>query len=389
MNVENDVQTAQARHFFYFFHIYIYEVMLMLSKKCRILTCEITTLVIIGIVMIGSSSRIWAEAKFQDPMYFMKRQLVFAIIGLFVMAGAAKIDLMKIRPHTKKLFLICVAALILVLIPGLGVARNGSRSWFGIGSFLIQPSEFFKIAVILYVSDYMAKRYRVKKFKNDLLFPAFLTMLGFGLILLQPDFGSGIVMVCSIVVIVLAADSPIKYFVRIGMLGAAGLGGLILSAPYRLARITSFINPWEDPLGAGFQIIQSLFAIAPGGILGVGFDQSMQKHFYLPEPQTDFIFAIFAEEFGFIGCVLLITLFLLVIYEGVKIALHCHDVYLCYVAIGLTSLFAIQVMINLGVVVGLFPVTGITLPFISYGGSSLLVMMGSMGLLMSIANHNA
>ena len=158
----------------------------MLSKKCRILTCEITTLVIIGIVMIGSSSRIWAEAKFQDPMYFMKRQLVFAIICLFVMAGAAKIDLMKIRPHIKKLFLICVAALILVLIPGLGVARNGSRSWFGVGSFLIQPSEFFKIAVILYVSDYMAKRYRVKKFKNDLLFPAFLTMLGFGLILLQP-----------------------------------------------------------------------------------------------------------------------------------------------------------------------------------------------------------
>ncbi|NBJ65173.1 putative lipid II flippase FtsW [bacterium c-19] len=360
----------------------------MLSKKCRLLTCEIITLVIIGIVMIASSSRVWAEAKFEDPMYFMKRQLVFAIIGCFVMAGAAKIDLMKIRPHIKKIFIFCVAALVLVLIPGLGVARNGSRSWFGVGSFLIQPSEFFKIAIILYVSDYLAKRYRVKHFKNDLLFPAFLTMVGFGLILLQPDFGSGIVMVCSIVVIVLAADSPIKYFVRIGMLGAAGLGGLILSAPYRLARITSFINPWEDPLGAGFQIIQSLFAISPGGILGVGFDHSMQKHFYLPEPQTDFIFAIFAEEFGFIGCVLLIGLFLLVIYEGVKIALHSNDVYLCYVAIGLISLFAIQVMINLGVVVGLFPVTGITLPFISYGGSSLLVMMGSMGLLMSIANHN-
>ena len=359
----------------------------MFSKKSRLLAFEILTLVVIGIVMIASSSRIWAEAKFQDPLYFMKRQAIFALIGCFVMVGASRIDLMKIRPYAKRLYLLCTIALILVLIPGLGVARNGSRSWFGIGSFLIQPSEFFKIAIILYVSDYLAKRYRVKHFKNDLLYPAFLTMLGFGLILLQPDFGSGIVMVCSIVVIVLAADSPVKYFVRIGMLGVAGLGGLILSAPYRLARITSFINPWQDPLGAGFQIIQSLFAISPGGILGVGFDQSMQKHFYLPEPQTDFIFAIFAEEFGFIGCVLLITLFLLVIYEGMKIALNCADAYLCYVAIGLTSLFAIQVMINLGVVVGLFPVTGITLPFISYGGSSLLVMMGSMGLLMSIANH--
>ena len=163
------------------------------------------------------------------------------------------------------------------------------------------------------------------------------------------------------------------------MIGIIAMGGLILSAPYRLARITSFLNPWEDPLGAGFQIIQSLFAIAPGGILGSGFDQSMQKHFY------DFIFAIIAEELGFIGCVILILLFACVIYQGVKIALSASEPFYCYVAVGLVSLFAIQVMINLGVVVGLFPVTGITLPFISYGGSSLVVMMSSMGLLMRIA----
>lgn len=359
----------------------------MFTKKTRTLSMLILLLVILGIIMVGSSSRVWAQAKFDDAFYFMKRQAMFAMIGLVVMYIASKISLQKLRKYTKILFIICVIALGLVLIPGLGVARNGSRSWFGIGSFLVQPSEFFKIAIIMYVSDYLAKRYRVKSFKKDLLFPAFLVMLGFGLILLQPDFGSGLVMVCSIVVIVLAADSPISYFIRVGMLGGAGLGGLILSAPYRLARITSFINPWEDPLGSGFQIIQSLFAIAPGGILGVGFDNSMQKHFYLPEPQTDFIFAIIAEEFGFIGCVLLIGLFLMVIYQGVTIAKRCVDPYLCYVAIGLTSLFAIQVMINLGVVVGLFPVTGITLPFISYGGSSLVVMMGSMGLLMSIANE--
>ncbi|MGX8834573.1 putative lipid II flippase FtsW [Amedibacillus sp. YH-ame6] len=360
----------------------------MFTKKCRMLSILICLLVILGIIMVGSSSRVWAAAKFDDSRYFMSRQAIFALIGLFVMFVASKVSLLKIRKHCKLIFILCVVALILVLIPGLGVARNGSRSWFGFGSFLVQPSEFFKIAIILYVSDYLAKRYRVKSFRKDLLFPAFLVMIGFGLILLQPDFGSGLVMVCSIVVIVLAADSPISYFVRVGMLGLAGLGGLIISAPYRLARITSFINPWEDPLGSGFQIIQSLFAISPGGILGVGFDQSMQKHFYLPEPQTDFIFAIFAEEFGFIGCVLLIALFLMVIYQGVKIAKRCVDPYLCYVAIGLTSLFAIQVMINLGVVVGLFPVTGITLPFISYGGSSLIVMMGSMGLLMSIANES-
>lgn len=359
----------------------------MWKPKARLLAFEIITLVFVGIIMVGSSSRVWAAFKFDDPFYFMSRQIIFALIGLVIMVIASHIDVYKLRKYAKFLFIIAIVSLVLVLIPGLGVARNGSRSWFGIGSFLIQPSEFFKIAIIIYIADFLAKRYRVKTFKKDLLLPAFATMLGFGLILLQPDFGSGIVMVCSIVIMVLAADAPLNYFVRVGFLGAIGLGGLILSAPYRLARITSFINPWEDPLGAGFQIIQSLFAISPGGILGVGFDQSMQKNFYLPEPQTDFIFAIFAEEFGFFGCILLIGVFLLVIYEGVKIAKNALDPFLCYVAIGLISLFAIQVMINLGVVVGLFPVTGITLPFISYGGSSLIVMMGSMGLLISIANH--
>lgn len=360
----------------------------MWKPKCRILTLSILTLVLTGIIMVGSSSRVWAKFKFHDPYYFMSRQAIFAVLGFVVMFGFSKIDLRRLRKFAKPLFYFCVLLLILVLIPGLGVQRNGSRSWFGAGSFLIQPSEFFKIAIIIYIADFLAKRYRVKTFMKDLLRPAMATMLGFGLILLQPDFGSGIVMVCSIVVMVLAADSPLHYFVRVGFLGAVGLGGLIISAPYRLARITSFVNPWKDPLGSGFQIIQSLFAIAPGGILGVGFDQSMQKNFYLPEPQTDFIFAIFAEEFGFLGCTLLIGVFLLVIYEGVQIAKHCADPYLSYVAIGLISLFAIQVMINLGVVVGLFPVTGITLPFISYGGSSLMVMMGSMGLLISIANSN-
>ncbi len=351
------------------------------------LTIEIIILISIGIFMIGSSSCVWAQEKFHNAYYFMVKQAIFACIGFVVMWFTSHISLYKIRPYAKKLFILCTISLIVVLIPGIGVLRNGSRSWFGIGSFLIQPSEFFKIAIIIYVSDYLAKRYRVKSFKKDLLFPAFLVMLGFGLILLQPDFGSGMVMVCSIIVIVLAADAPLKYFIRVGILGIVGLSALIISAPYRMARIISFLDPWQDPLGAGFQIIQSLFAIAPGGILGVGFNNSMQKHFYLPEPQTDFIFAIFAEEFGFVGCVLLILLFISVIYQGVKIAQSCSDSYLCYCAIGLISLFAIQVMINLGVVVGLFPVTGITLPLISYGGSSLLVMMGSMGFLISIANE--
>ena len=357
----------------------------MFDKRCRKLTVLILLLVIIGIIMIRSASRVWALAKFQDENYFMNRQMIFAVFGVIGMQICSQIRLEKIYPLIRWIYWICIISLVFVLIPGIGVERNGSRSWFGFGSFLIQPSEFFKIAMILYAAKYLSQKQKIKTFRKDLLILMFATALGFGLILLQPDFGSGMVMVCAIVVIVLSADAPISYFIRIGLLGCAALGGLIISAPYRLARITSFINPWSDPLGSGFQIIQSLFAIAPGGILGSGFDQSMQKHFYLPEPQTDFIFAIIAEELGLIGCVLLIALFIWVVYEGVQIALHAKNAFYCYVAIGLISIFAIQVMINLGVVVGLFPVTGITLPFISYGGSSLIVMMSSMGLLMSIA----
>lgn len=359
----------------------------MWNRRTRLLTFCIITLLFTGIVMIHSSSRVWALYKFNDEFFFIKRQLLFALVGFIAMFFSSKVNLLYVRKYAKYFYLLTVVLLVLVLIPGIGMERNGSRSWFGVGTFQIQPSEFFKIAVILYVADFLSGRYRIKTFRHDLLYPAFLTMTGFLLILLQPDFGSGIVMVCSIVVMVLAADSPLSYFVKVGVLGIGGLCALILSAPYRLARITSFIDPWSDPLGAGFQMIQSLYAISPGGILGVGFDSSMQKHFYLPEPQTDFIFAIFAEEFGFIGCVILILIFLFVIYEGIKIAKNCYDTFLCYCAVGFISLFAIQVMINLGVVVGLFPITGITLPFLSYGGSSLMIMMISMGLLIGIANQ--
>lgn len=358
----------------------------MFSKKSRMLTVEILLLVGIGILFVASSSRVWAQYKFDDPMYYAWRQGLFAVLGLLGMWLCSHIPLKRLQPHAKKFFWIGILTLVLVLIPGIGVMRNGSRSWFGIGSFLIQPSEFFKIAIILYVSDFLSKRYRIKSFRRDLFIPFCAIGLGFALILLQPDFGSGVVMACAVIVIILAADAPISYFVRLTAVAVMGLSALIISAPYRMARITSFLDPWKDPLGSGFQIIQSLFAIAPGGLLGSGFDRSMQKHFYLPEPQTDFIFAIFAEEMGFVGCVFLVLLFLSVVYQGARIALRQNDVFLCYTAIGLTALYAIQVMINLGVVVGLFPVTGVTLPFISYGGSSLVVMMSSMGLLISIAN---
>ncbi len=359
----------------------------MFNRKCRNLTAEIFVLILVGIVMVASSSYLWANMKFNNPYHFISRQILFAFLGIIAMVITSKINLKWIKKHNKLFLLIGFLSLILVLIPGLGISRNGSRSWFGVGAFSIQPSEFFKIACIFTVSDILSKKERLKKLK-DCVVPLFFPFAGFILILLQPDFGSGLVMLCSIVVLVIVAGAPFKYFLRLGLIGAVGLTILIISAPYRLARITAFLDPWSDPLGSGFQIIQSYYAIAPGGLIGSGFNQSMQKHYYLPEPQTDFIFAICAEELGWIGATLIIVVYLLVVFECVKIALNCNDKFNCYVVVGFTSLFTIQVLINLGVVVGLFPVTGVTLPFLSYGGSSLIMMMISFGFIFAATNSS-
>lgn len=332
--------------------------------------------------MVASSSYLWAEMKYGDPYHFIIRQILFAFIGFIAMYFTSKISLETIKSHSQSFLILTIISLLLVLIPGVGIQRNGSRSWFGIGSISIQPSEFFKLACIFSVSKLLSRKNRLKTL-NDCIPPLIIPLSGFLLILFQPDFGSGLVMVCSIVVMILAAGAPFKYFFRIGLAAAGALVLLIAAAPYRIARITAFLDPWNDPLGSGFQIIQSFYAIAPGGLLGAGLNQSMQKHFYLPEPQTDFIFAICAEELGWIGASLIILVYLLLIFECIRIALKCTDSYHCYVVIGITSLFTIQVLINLGVVVGLFPVTGITLPFLSYGGSSLVMMMSSFGFVMS------
>ncbi len=332
--------------------------------------------------MVASSSYLWATMKFNNAYHFISRQLLFASIGIVAMFITSRINMDTLKKYNKLLLIISFISLILVLVPGIGIERNGSRSWFGVGAFSIQPSEFFKIACIFSVSEILAAKDKIVKLK-DLALPLFIPLLGFGLILLQPDFGSGLVMVCSTVVIIIVAGAPFKYFFRMAILGVVALGGLIISAPYRLARITAFLDPWSDPLGSGFQIIQSYYAIAPGGLIGSGFNQSMQKHYYLPEPQTDFIFAICAEELGWIGATLIIIVYLLILFECINIALACRDKYRCFIVIGFTSLFTIQVLINLGVVVGLFPVTGVTLPFLSYGGSSLIMMMISFGIIMA------
>ena len=342
---------------------------------------------IFGMIMIYSASSIWAEYKFNDSFKFVRHQLLFFIVGFILFIYFSKIDIKKIFNYAPKLLMVSIILLILVLIPGIGTVRNGSRSWFGVGSFGIQPSEAVKLILIIFTARYLENNEKNIGSIRTIISILFITFLIFGLIMLQPDFGTGVIIVISIIGMLFVAGCNLKFFLYLGGFGLLGVIGLVIAAPYRLKRIISFINPWTDPLGSGFQIIQSLYAIGPSGLFGYGFLNSRQKHFYLPEPQTDFIFSIIAEEFGFMGIVIVASIFLIIIYKGFKIAKNSNNLFSKYLAFGITFELAFQSLLNLMVVVGLIPVTGVTLPFFSYGGSSLLITLCSMGILLNISKN--
>ena len=353
-----------------------------------ILLISVIAISIFGIIMIYSSSNIWAEYKFNDAFKYLKMQGLFLIVGIVLMIIISKIPYKYYLDKANIILVICFVLLILVLIPGIGKIRNGSRSWFGVGGLGIQPSEFMKLALIIFISKYLHKNERNNiSIKKDILPILFITLLTFGLIMLQPDFGTGVIIVMSIIGILFISGLKMRFFIIAGIFGAVGAVVLILIAPYRFERILSFINPWVDPLGTGFQAIQSLFAIGPGGLLGLGLGNSIQKHFYLPEPQTDFIFAIISEELGFLGVLIVSALFLTIIDRGMKISLNAKDLFSKYLSFGITFSLAFQALLNLMVVVSLIPITGVTLPFLSYGGSSLLITLCSMGILLNISRY--
>lgn len=360
-----------------------------MKKERILLIIAVVLLNLFGLIMIYSASNIWSEYKFNDPYKYLKSQGLFLIISYIALFIISKVPYIEYKKKANMIFLVCVVLLVLVLIPGVGSVRNGSRSWFGIGGFGIQPSEFTKLGLIIFTSKYLSNNSKeIRDIKKGVLPILGILLLIFGLIMLEPDFGTGVVIVMTIVVLLFTSGVKMNFFIKIGVLGLIGVVALIIIAPYRMQRIVSFINPWNDPLGSGFQIIQSLYAIGPGGLLGLGFGNSVQKHFYLPEPQTDFIFSIISEEFGFMGVLLVSILFITIIYSGFKIAMKCEDLFGKYLAFGITFGLAFQTMLNLMVVVGLIPVTGVTLPFLSYGGSSLLITMCGMGILLNISKNS-
>jgi len=343
----------------------------------------------IGLIMVYSASAVLAFHEFGDRFYYVKRQMLFAALGVGALVFTMNVHYSLWKKWAPAALLVCFGLLVIVLIPGVGVVRGGARSWLGISSFGIQPSEFMKLAMILFLAKWLSeKQQTITHFTKGLMPPLGLVGFAFGLIMLQPDLGTGAVMVGAALLLIFTSGARIKHLGGLAMLGAAGLVGLILAAPYRLKRITSFLDPWADPLGGGYQIIQSLYAIGPGGLVGLGLGMSRQKFSYLPEPQTDFIFSIVAEELGFIGGTALILLFLVLVWRGIRAAIAAPDTFGSLLAVGITGIVGVQVLINIGVVIGMMPVTGITLPLISYGGSSLTLLLTALGILLNISRYS-
>lgn len=344
-------------------------------------------LILIGLVMIYSSSMIWAEYKTGNQFYYLIRQAIFLFIGTIVFFITQKIPLSLYKKYSNHLFIFSIILLILVLMPGIGSVRGGARSWIGFKEFSIQPAELVKITSIIFTSKVLANNPKMMSNNKDFYLYLLIIIFVFGLILLQPDFGTGAVLTLSLLFMLFIGGVQMKNIILGGILAVIGVALMIIMAPYRMERIISFLDPWSDPLGSGFQIIQSLYAISPAGLFGYGLFNSRQKYYYLPEPQNDFIFSILVEELGIIGGTLVILLFFYLIFTGYKIAKYSKDSFSSYLAFGFSSLLFIQVFINISVVIGLIPVTGVTLPFISYGGSSLIISMFMMGIMVNIMKN--
>ncbi|MDD5347811.1 MAG: putative lipid II flippase FtsW [Candidatus Omnitrophica bacterium] len=359
----------------------------MMMRNVRLQLCMTTmTLICIGVVMIYSSSSIYALERYTDSLFFLKRHLSFIAIGFAFTLLAMVYDYKRLRQIARPLLAVSFVLLLLVLVPGIGREVAGARRWFRFKFLSFQPSEFAGLALIIYAADFIARKEAAIKTLRRGLIPA-VSVLGAMclLILAQPDLGTTIAL--GIVVFLMLFVAGIDWRYLVSLVGAAGilLYALIVSEPYRLRRIVAFLNPWADPRGSGFQIIQSQIALGSGGIFGAGLGHSKQKLFYLPAAHTDFIFSIIGEELGLIGTAGVIILFIVFIRLGVKVIKNAPDRFGYFLSLGLVSLLAFKAIVNIGVSCGVFPTKGLPLPFISYGGSSFVFDMISVGLLLNIA----
>jgi cell division protein FtsW len=343
----------------------------------------------VGIVMVYSASSVAALAQFHDSAWFLKRQLLYSALGLSAMLVAWKIHYARLRRFTLPVLGITLVALLLVLIPHIGREAGGARRWLTLGGPLnFQPAELAKLALVLYLANFLANRGdRVREAGPGLLPP--LVVLGALAvpIVKQPDLGSALVLAVITLALLFVGGARLRHLAAVVAVAVPAVLAVILRAGYRSQRLWAFMDPWRDPQGSGFHIIQSLLALGSGGVLGVGLGQSRQKFFYLPERHTDFIFAIIGEELGLWGTTAVLLLFGLLALWGYRIASRCPDRYGALLATGVTAMLVGQAFLNIGVVSGSLPITGVPLPFVSFGGSSLVLSDLAVGILLNISQY--
>ena len=356
----------------------------------HVLLFAIFMLIVISVVMVYSSSSVIALTEYNDSAFFMKRQLMWAIIGLVAMALTMRFDHRHLSNRRVMIVLLLISLLVFgaTLVPGLGRMINGSRRWLRLGTLSFQPSELAKFMFIVYLSYFIAKKGdHIRDFKSGLVPAYVVTAVFLALAVLQPDFGSAMTFAGVAGIMLFAGGANVLH-----------LGGTILASvpfiivavvhkSYRWKRITAFLNPWDDQSGSGYQIIQSFLAFGSGGVFGRGLGEGRQKLLFLPERHSDFIYAVIGEELGLIGALAVIMLFLIILWRGVKIALAAEDPFSRFLALGITLLICLQGVINMAVVTGLLPTKGIALPLVSYGGSSLVITMAAMGVLLNISRE--
>jgi len=345
-------------------------------------------LVGIGIVMVYSTSAILAGERFGDPYYFLKRQALYAGVGFFLMILMMFLPYRILNQLAYPIFGISVLLLIAVLVPGIGHRAGGAMRWLKIGGFTFQPSEFAKLGLIIFLAYFLTKKEeKIRSFSFGFLPTLLLSGLVIGLVIKEPDFGAALFLAVMVFILLFVSGARVIYIASALLLAVPVIYGLLMSAEYRYKRLIGFIRPWDDPTGTSFQIIQSFLSFGSGGLFGLGLGEGRQKLFFLPAPHTDFIFSIVGEELGLVGAMVVVILFFILAFRGIQIGISIPDKFGSYLALGITLMISIQAIINMGVVLGLLPTKGLTLPFVSYGGTSLIANFIGLGILLHLSTH--
>ena len=357
-------------------------------KSDKLLFLSVLLLVCCSVVMVYSASAMIADEQHGQPYYFLFKQVTWVLLGLCLLLVAMRVDYRNLKQPVVLWTALGTSVLALIAVLFFGPEINGTRRWFAVGGVGVQPSELAKIAVIVFSADNLARRMnRIDELSYSLLPIVIVAGAVSALIVMEPDFGTALTILLIVGMMVFTAGLGYRYLVGLVVTLGPVFYIVLASAPYRRQRLLAFLDPWEDPLGSGFQIIQSLIAVGTGGLLGQGIMGGVQKLFFLPEPFTDFIYAVIAEETGLIGATLILLCFCVITWRGLRIAVRAPDQFGALLAVGLTTMVALQAFLNISVVLSLVPTKGIPLPFVSSGGSSMLVSLLAMGMLLNISQH--